>query len=214
LSLYHLVHCGNHRQLDSACRAARVFSGRSFHELHLHDDDLPSCPGPLSSLCAGFVCATIARNRVAPKVAGAVMVVLFLPVHYMLWVKFPMWYHCSFDFACSGAVNWRIASEQDRFCELMPMCCSPPSLRDSTRTEQRQSELRGEPPSDKSSENRKVGDMKIDDRNLARWLERGDFSSMAIILSTALAALGTYFFGNLDHILFYSFAAKRASLQV
>ena len=52
--------------------------------------------GLLSSLCAGFVCATIARNRVAPKVAGAVMVVLFLPVHYMLWAKFPIWYHLFF----------------------------------------------------------------------------------------------------------------------
>jgi len=49
--------------------------------------------GLVSSLCAGFVCATIARNRVAAKVAAAFMVVLFLPVHYMLWAKFPIWYH-------------------------------------------------------------------------------------------------------------------------
>jgi hypothetical protein len=52
--------------------------------------------GLLSSLCAGFVCATIARNRIAPKVAAAVTVVLFLPVHYMLWTKFPIWYHLFF----------------------------------------------------------------------------------------------------------------------
>lgn len=52
--------------------------------------------GLVSSLFAGFVCATIARNRVAAKVAGAVMVVLFLPVHYMLWAKFPIWYHLFF----------------------------------------------------------------------------------------------------------------------
>ena len=52
--------------------------------------------GLVSSLCAGFVCATIARNRVAAKVAAAVMVVLFLPVHYMLWAKFPIWYHLFF----------------------------------------------------------------------------------------------------------------------
>jgi hypothetical protein len=52
--------------------------------------------GLLSSLCAGFVCATIARNSVAPKVAAAVMVILFLPVHYMLWAKFPIWYHLFF----------------------------------------------------------------------------------------------------------------------
>jgi len=52
--------------------------------------------GLVSSLCAGFVCATIARNRVAAKVAAAFMVVLFLPVHYMLWAKFPIWYHLFF----------------------------------------------------------------------------------------------------------------------
>ena len=52
--------------------------------------------GLVSSWCAGFVCATIARNRVAAKVAAAVMVVLFLPVHYMLWAKFPIWYHLFF----------------------------------------------------------------------------------------------------------------------
>jgi len=60
--------------------------------------------GLLSSLCAGFVCATIARNTVAPKVAGAVMVVLFLPVHYMLWVKFPMWYHLFFLISLAPAL--------------------------------------------------------------------------------------------------------------
>ncbi len=52
--------------------------------------------GLVASLCAGFVCATIARNRVAARVAAAVMVVLFLPVHYMLWAKFPIWYHLFF----------------------------------------------------------------------------------------------------------------------
>lgn len=52
--------------------------------------------GLVSSLCAGFVCAAIARNRVAAKAAAAVMVVLFLPVHYMLWTKFPIWYHLFF----------------------------------------------------------------------------------------------------------------------
>src|SRR5260370_30769621 len=60
--------------------------------------------GLLSSLCAGFVCATIARNTVAPKVAGAVMVVLFLPAHYMLWVKFPMCYHFLFFISLAPAL--------------------------------------------------------------------------------------------------------------
>ena len=52
--------------------------------------------GLVSSLCAGFVCATIARNRVAPKVAAGMMVILFLPVHYMIWDKLPIWYHLFF----------------------------------------------------------------------------------------------------------------------
>jgi len=52
--------------------------------------------GRVSSLSAGFVCATIAPNRVAPKVAAAIMVILFLPVHYMLWRKFSIWYHLFF----------------------------------------------------------------------------------------------------------------------
>jgi hypothetical protein len=52
--------------------------------------------GLVSSLSAGFVGATIARNRIAPKVAAAIMVILFLPVHYMLWQKFPIWYHLFF----------------------------------------------------------------------------------------------------------------------
>jgi len=52
--------------------------------------------GLVSSLGAGFVCATISRNRIAPTVAAAIMVILFLPVHYMLWAKFPIWYHLFF----------------------------------------------------------------------------------------------------------------------
>ena len=53
--------------------------------------------GLVSSLCAGFVCAAIAgQTSVAPKIAAAIMVVLFLPVHYMLWTKFPVWYHLFF----------------------------------------------------------------------------------------------------------------------
>jgi hypothetical protein len=53
--------------------------------------------GLISSVAAGFVCALIAgRNSLAPKVAAVIMVLLFLPVHYMLWDKFPIWYHLFF----------------------------------------------------------------------------------------------------------------------
>ena len=53
--------------------------------------------GLVSSLCAGFVCAAIAGGTgVGPKIAAGIMLVLFLPVHYMLWTKFPIWYHLFF----------------------------------------------------------------------------------------------------------------------
>lgn len=52
--------------------------------------------GLISSLVAGFVCTTIARNSIAPKIAAVIMVILFLPVHYMLWARFPVWYHLFF----------------------------------------------------------------------------------------------------------------------
>jgi len=53
--------------------------------------------GLMSSLGAGFVCAIIARGtRLAPIVAAVIMVLLFLPVHYMIWDKFPVWYHLFF----------------------------------------------------------------------------------------------------------------------
>lgn len=53
--------------------------------------------GLVSSLGAGFMSAVIAgRNTVAPKVAAVIMVLLFLPVHYMLWARFPIWYHLFF----------------------------------------------------------------------------------------------------------------------
>jgi hypothetical protein len=53
--------------------------------------------GLISSLAAGFVCAAVAgRNGLAPKVAAVLMLLLFIPVHYLLWNKFPVWYHLFF----------------------------------------------------------------------------------------------------------------------
>ena len=53
--------------------------------------------GLVSSLCAGFLCAAVAgRASVAPRITAVIMVVLFLPSHYMLWTKFPVWYHLFF----------------------------------------------------------------------------------------------------------------------
>jgi hypothetical protein len=54
-------------------------------------------PGALPSLVAGFVTATIAPGR--PRVItilAVILVVVFLPSHYYLWNKFPLWYHVTF----------------------------------------------------------------------------------------------------------------------
>ncbi len=53
--------------------------------------------GATASLCAGFVAAAIAKGSVTPVRALAVMLLLlFIPVHYALWDKFPIWYHAVF----------------------------------------------------------------------------------------------------------------------
>ena len=53
--------------------------------------------GALSSICAGFVAAWITkRNGTGAKVLGIVVTAMFLPVHYLLWDKFPIWYHVIF----------------------------------------------------------------------------------------------------------------------
>lgn len=53
--------------------------------------------GGLSSLAAGFAAAWIANgNARAVKVLAALLVALFVPVHYFLWDKFPIWYHLTF----------------------------------------------------------------------------------------------------------------------
>jgi hypothetical protein len=53
--------------------------------------------GALASLAAGFVCTAIARRAGrGPYVLGILLVALFIPVHYGLWDKFPLWYHAVF----------------------------------------------------------------------------------------------------------------------
>jgi len=53
--------------------------------------------GALCSLCAGFVAARITKkNGTGAKVLGIVVTAMFFPVHYLLWDKFPIWYHVIF----------------------------------------------------------------------------------------------------------------------
>src|SRR5258708_38028387 len=53
--------------------------------------------GAVSSLCAGATVAWIARRngRVVAIFTG-ILFALFVPVHYNLWDKFPIWYHLVF----------------------------------------------------------------------------------------------------------------------
>ena len=53
--------------------------------------------GALSSVCAGLAVAWITKgNGTAAKLFGFVVTILFVPVHYGLWDKFPVWYHAIF----------------------------------------------------------------------------------------------------------------------
>jgi hypothetical protein len=53
--------------------------------------------GALSSLGAGWLTARItSQNRGAISALAGILIVVFIPVHYALWEKFPLWYHVVF----------------------------------------------------------------------------------------------------------------------
>ena len=53
--------------------------------------------GALSSLGAGLTVAWITkRNGRMAQVLAGILFVLFVPVHYSLWDRFPLWYHLTF----------------------------------------------------------------------------------------------------------------------
>ena len=53
--------------------------------------------GAISSLGAGFVAAWIGKARMrAAMLTGVVLLALFVPGHYRIWDKFPVWYHLIF----------------------------------------------------------------------------------------------------------------------
>jgi hypothetical protein len=53
--------------------------------------------GVACGLGAGIVLGLIARRRtLMPWVIGVVILAQFLPSHYQLWAKFPVWYHLFF----------------------------------------------------------------------------------------------------------------------
>jgi hypothetical protein len=46
------------------------------------------------SLAAGYAAARLDKR--APLIAGMILLLLFIPVHYSMWDKFPIWYHLTF----------------------------------------------------------------------------------------------------------------------
>ena len=50
----------------------------------------------ISSVASGGVAAWVDRGKWAPLVAGAILLLMFVPVHYSIWDKFPVWYHLTF----------------------------------------------------------------------------------------------------------------------
>jgi hypothetical protein len=54
-------------------------------------------PGAIPSVCAGFLSAWIAHSDRRVIVALIlIFLAIFLPAHYRLWEKFPLWYHLTF----------------------------------------------------------------------------------------------------------------------
>jgi hypothetical protein len=53
--------------------------------------------GALASIGAGYATVCISRTRfIPPLVVGVLLTAVFVPVHYGLWNKFPIWYHVVF----------------------------------------------------------------------------------------------------------------------
>jgi len=53
--------------------------------------------GAISSLGAGFVAAWIGKSWMgSATLTGIALLCLFIPGHYRIWDKFPVWYHLTF----------------------------------------------------------------------------------------------------------------------
>ncbi len=62
--------------------------------------------GIVSSIAAGFVVAWVAtQNRRVILILTGLLVVLFIPVHYSLWTRFPVWYHVVFLLSLVGGTT-------------------------------------------------------------------------------------------------------------
>src|ERR1700752_4300602 len=67
----------------------------------------------VTSIIAGFAAAAVARDHMlAVYACAALLVLFFLPIHFKLWSRFPLWYHAFFLITLAplvllGALMWR-----------------------------------------------------------------------------------------------------------
>ena len=72
-------------------------------------------PGAVPSVAAGFASAWISRgNRRAVAALAIVLLAVFLPTHYYVWTKLPVWYHVTF-LGSLPLLTWLGARLQARF---------------------------------------------------------------------------------------------------
>jgi hypothetical protein len=50
----------------------------------------------IASIASGWAAASIGKRRLSATIAGVILLLMFLPVHYSIWSKFPIWYHLTF----------------------------------------------------------------------------------------------------------------------
>jgi hypothetical protein len=71
----------------------------------------------VATVIAGAVAAMVARRgMLAAVIVGAILLVLFVPQHIMLWARFPVWYHLTFlsSLVPLTYVGGRMATRQQR----------------------------------------------------------------------------------------------------
>ena len=52
--------------------------------------------GTVCTLLAGATARRLSSARWLPAAVGCVLLALFLPEHYLIWSRFPVWYHLTF----------------------------------------------------------------------------------------------------------------------
>jgi hypothetical protein len=72
----------------------------------------------VSSLASGYVAGWISKGGWAPWISGMFLLAMFLPEHYSIWSRFPIWYHLTFLISLPllsvvGGTLWRRQSVAD-----------------------------------------------------------------------------------------------------